>query len=447
MKSKALYAAMGLVLLTVPVLTGCGSNAIEVSSEDVTVNVKTTAAYEGYLNNGPIFTGTVQANQEITVAPKVSGRLASVPVEVGMSVNKGDLLYAIEDDDLKNQTLQTEAAVGVAQSGIEAAKSSVQSGIIAAQNGLNQAESTVAQLQHSFEEINASAARAQQSLTDAKTNYNRMKELYAAGAASKTQLEQAETALVNAQTGMKSVEVSKKTTQDKLVAAQKAYSNAKQQLGVAKSNPQVAVSQEQLKQAQAAANIVKHSLNEATVVSPIVGTIAAVNSDAGELVSPQNPVVVVSDIGTVKILVYVPATKINTIKVGDSVQVKTAAADLTTVGKVNNVSPIDEKGKGYPVEVVVTNSDLKLKPGMVSEVMFVDQANTQGIIVPKSALVEKDGKNFVYVVKNGKAKLTEVGIAEETASQVLTSSGLSADDKVVTTKVNVLEDNMNVNEE
>lgn len=447
MKNKTLFAAISLLLVATPGLTGCSSNVIEVSSQELSVNVKTATAYEGFLNNGPIFTGTVQANEEVTVVPKLSGRIASIPVEVGMTVKKGDLLFSLEDQDLKNQSLQSEAALGVAKSGIEAAKSSYKNGVIAAENGLNQAASTVSQLKNSLEEINASEKKIAKNLADAQANLNRTKELFAAGAVSKSQLEQVETAFVTAESAMKSVEVSRKTTQDKLATAQVAYNNAKTQLQIAKENPQVTVSEEQLKQAEAAAQIVNHNLGEASIVSPIAGTISSVNSAVGEIVGPQTATVVVSDISNVRALVYVPAEKINTISVGDAVQVKIAAADTSSIGKVSNVSPVSVNGKGYPVEVTVGNSELKLKPGMVSEVMFIDDEQSKGTIIPAKALVEKDGKIFVYVVEDGHAKLTEVEVGQTTDSQVSVKSGLNANDKVVTTKVEVLEDGMNIIED
>lgn len=447
MKNKTLFAAISLLLVATPGLTGCSSNVIEVSSQELSVNVKTATAYEGFLNNGPIFTGTVQANEEVTVVPKLSGRIASIPVEVGMTVKKGDLLFSLEDQDLKNQSLQSEAALGVAKSGIEAAKSSYKNGVIAAENGLNQAASTVSQLKNSLEEINASEKKIAKNLADAQANLNRTKELFAAGAVSKSQLEQAETAFVTAESAMKSVEVSRKTTQDKLATAQVAYNNAKTQLQIAKENPQVTVSEEQLKQAEAAAQIVNHNLGEASIVSPIAGTISSVNSAVGEIVGPQTATVVVSDISNVRALVYVPAEKINTISVGDAVQVKIAAADTSSIGKVSNVSPVSVNGKGYPVEITVGNSELKLKPGMVSEVMFIDDQQSKGTIIPAKALVEKDGKIFVYVVEDGHAKLTEVEVGQTTDSQVSVKSGLNANDKVVTTKVEVLEDGMNIIED
>ncbi|HHY74381.1 MAG TPA: efflux RND transporter periplasmic adaptor subunit [Bacillus bacterium] len=447
MKNKALYAGISLLLLSSLGLTGCSSNVITVANEDVTVNVKTAAAFEGYLNNGPIFTGTVQANKEITIDPKVSGRIANIPVEVGATITKGDVLFTLEDEDLKNSTLQSEAAVGVAQSGIAAAKSGYESGVVAAENGVEQARTTVNQLQNSLEDLEASAKKASQSLVDAKNNFNRTKELFAAGAVSKTQVEQAETALVAAESAVTSIEVNKKNTFEKLTAAETTLKNAQKQLGIARNNPQVKVSEEQLKQAQAAAAIANHTLREATVVSPISGTIGAINSEAGEIVSSQTHVMVIADLSEVRILVYVPAGEVNNINVGDPVQVRTVSTTMTTVGTVNNISPLDQDGKGYPVEIVVSNPEGILKPGMISEVMFVHKDEGKGVIIPKSALLEKNNKQYVYKIEENHTVLTEVTVGEMTDSQALISSGLTVKDRVATTKIKVLADHVKIVEE
>lgn len=447
MNKKALRAGVGLILLSVMGLTGCSSNVITVSSEDMTVNVKTATAFEGYLNKGPIFTGTVQANEEVTIVPKVAGRIANIPVEVGASINKGDILFTLEDEDLKNSTLQSEAAVGVAESGIATARSGYESGVVAAENGLNQAKTNVTQLQNSLVEIAASEKKANKSLQDAENNFNRTKELFAAGAVSKTQLEQAETALVTAEAAVKSIEVNKKNTLDKLKAAESGLKNAKKQLDIAKNNPQVRVSEEQLKQAQAAAAIANHTLREASVTSPISGTIGSINGDVGEIVSSQTPVIVVADLSKVRILVYIPASEINSINVGDTVQVRTVSTGLTSEGTINNISPMNKDGKGYPVEVIVSNSEQKLKPGMISEVMFIPANETKGIIIPKSALVERDNKQFVYRVEGNQAVLTEVQVKELSDSQVVIAAGLKPNDKVATTNVNILDDKVKIIEE
>ncbi len=55
--------------------------------------------------------GSIKAETEIAVQPRISGRLISLMVEEGYKVNKGDLIGVIDDEAIILQTQQTEANI------------------------------------------------------------------------------------------------------------------------------------------------------------------------------------------------------------------------------------------------------------------------------------------------------------------------------------------------
>lgn len=198
-----------------------------------------------------------------------------------------------------------------------------------------------------------------------------------------------------------------------------------------------------MKQAEVGANIARDALNDATVVSPIDGIIGAKNAEVGEMVSAQSPVLVVANLDTVTILTYLPADQINNVQEGNQVQVKATAFNYMTTGTVKNISPLDEKGKGYPVQVSVANPGLKLKSGMLAEVRILAPDSRRGIVIPASALVKEQGKTFVYTVQGDKAKRVEVKEIEEKGSEALVS-GLAKDTRVISSNVALLSDQASI---
>jgi len=65
--------------------------------------------------------GTITATS-VTVAPEVSGKVAQVAVQEGDVVKKGDLLFSLDDELLRSQYDQAQAAVAVAEAGLASAQ-------------------------------------------------------------------------------------------------------------------------------------------------------------------------------------------------------------------------------------------------------------------------------------------------------------------------------------
>ena len=66
------------------------------------------------------------------------------------------------------------------------------------------------------------------------------------------------------------------------------------------------------------------------------------------------------------------------------------------------------------------------------------------ITVPRKVVLNLDGKDMIYTVKNGKAKLKGVSLGVDISGRVIINSGLNAGDTLVTLGQDYLEDNINV---
>ncbi|WP_027415562.1 efflux RND transporter periplasmic adaptor subunit [Aneurinibacillus terranovensis] len=471
MRKATMILAAGLCLGSIA-LAGCGTDAKEAFQQDAAVPVETTAAITGSFTSGPVYTGTVQPRQQVPISPKLAGKIASMMVDVGSHVQKGQTLFTLDDKDLKNAVVKAQAAVAAAQSGINGAQAeqqanvvkaqggavSAKSGIIQAQGAITQAQNNVDQASHGVQVAGLGLQTSKQALTDAQTNLKRTKTLFNAGAAPQSSLDAAQTAFVNAQAGYNKAQADYKSAQDALAKAKQGlataqnalqtatsgYQTARQGVSVAQSTAGIDAARSAAEQAQVGLKVAQDTLDDATVTSPIDGIVGKKNAEVGQMASPQAPVLVVANLDTVKVLVYVPADAINGMKVGNQVQVKTVAFTYTTTGTITNISPLDDSGKGYPVEVTVPNKNLQLKAGMVVEVSALDPNAKQGILIPTSAIVRDQGKSYVFVAQNGTAKRKEIQVGAQSGSQTMVTAGINSGDLVISDKAAQLSDNAKI---
>jgi multidrug efflux pump subunit AcrA (membrane-fusion protein) len=102
-------------------------------------------------------------------------------------------------------------------------------------------------------------------------------------------------------------------------------------------------------------------------------------------------------------------------------------------------------GSSFPVQFIVNNtSDLKIKSGMFGKVNLKSENQKTGIIIPASAIVGSSSQPQVYKVKNGKAVLNSISIAQKIKNKTVVAKGLEEGDVIVTNGFINLFDNANV---
>lgn len=180
------------------------------------------------------------------------------------------------------------------------------------------------------------------------------------------------------------------------------------------------------------------NLLENTVLrSPISGVITARNYDTGDMYAMSSPIFVVQQITPVKLLVGISETDYTKVKKGDKCIVEAdALPGRTFEGKINRIYPtIDATTHTFTAEVIVTNSDRALRPGMYARVTITFAVN-HSIIIPDSAVVKMQGAGLKSVfVLNSDSTVTSKVITlgrHFGADEYEVLSGLEEGEKVVT---------------
>jgi len=339
-------------------------------------------------------------SEEVQITPKMGGKITSLPVKLGQHVEKGQLLFKLDETDAQNSLKQAEAAYRVAQANLAQTGSSSDQGLVQAKNGLKQAE---------------------QALADAKINQQRMQQLFSQGAISAQQMEQANSQLTNAQTS---------------------YENAQQSLQAAQQKTGLQVSQASVNQSAVSLENAREQLANATVTAPISGFVSSVNGAVGQM-SGQQPVVVIVNTNPLLVKANLSEADITKVKVGTIVKVNVQSTDKTIEAKVTAVSPVmDSQLKAYPIEITIPNPSNELKSDMVVNVTF-PSSTTEGanaLVISRKAVFDRDGKQYVFKLEGETAKLTEVTTGKSSSDVIEITNGLAAGDQIVVKGQTLLQD-------
>ncbi len=117
----------------------------------------------------------------------------------------------------------------------------------------------------------------------------------------------------------------------------------------------------------------------------------------------------------------------------------------TFSGRVARVAPVlDPATRTAEMEIEVPNPTGRLKPGMYARVRLISANKDNALVVPKSAMVDAQGRRGVYMVQKGQAVFRAVSLGLEEPDRIEVTDGLKEGDEVVTTGASALRDGAKV---
>ncbi|HOI43410.1 MAG TPA: efflux RND transporter periplasmic adaptor subunit, partial [Elusimicrobiales bacterium] len=171
----------------------------------------------------------------------------------------------------------------------------------------------------------------------------------------------------------------------------------------------------------------------APVPSTLTGVVGRVYQDTGANVTPQTPIALVVDQSKVRVEVDVPEKYIGKVYRGQAARIKVDAfPDRWFTGEVYRVSPVvNSLSRSTVVEVLMDNSDGRLKSGMFAEARLIVASRGEAVSVPSGAVLREDGGAWVFVPAGDAAKKVPVktGISTAEFTQI---DGVKAGEDVIT---------------
>ena len=298
--------------------------------------------------------GHVEAT-ETRIAPEAGGRILTLTVKEGDRVQAGQVVMTLDTRDLQLsiQRAQAERAAADAQLRLVMAGARVED--------LRQAQSQT-------ETARAELAAARTELEAAEQDLARFETLLSTNSGSRKQRDDAATRRDVARDRVASA-------QSRVRTAEEAY--AKLKAGARPEEVDAARARVAVVSAQIAT--LEKNVGDASVQSPVTGTVTEKLVEVGEMIAPRAPALLVVDLDHAWADVFVPEPVVPQIKIGQAATIHTDAGGTGIAGTIGYISPkaeftprnvqtAEERSKlVYRVRINVDNKDGVLKQGMPVE--------------------------------------------------------------------------------
>nr|MDA8234652.1 efflux RND transporter periplasmic adaptor subunit [Clostridia bacterium] len=366
------------------------------------LEVETGAVTKGKVTATVVEKGKVVSGAMGDIFSEVQGKVKEVYVDEGAAVTKGKVLALVD-------TAEVEARIAQLEGELKAIKGMEQ---------VSPADGNLIKQQLLAVEQNRVA------YNQAKSNYERIRNLYDQEAATTVELERAQNEL--------------ETTQKALAQAEAALASARQQ---SQGNKQQYQGQRESIQAQL--DHLREQQAKARIMADRNGTIFVKKVKKGDFISHGSFLFTLGTSGQVKIETYVNSKDMANINPGDRVTVifKVPGQDLEVGGDITKIAPVTEERTSalgviedkvkVTVELKKYPPGIKLIPGMTVDVVLVTQEADNALGVPKEAVFTDRGDDFVWTVKDGRAVVVQVETGVEGDDLIEVKKGLDSDDELI----------------
>ncbi len=271
----------------------------------------------------------------------------------------------------------------------------------------------------------------------------RQEDLDAAEAA----VRQAQEGVTLAKAGLKQIDVAKANVDIAVTGVNQAKAalasaRASRQTNIMRDQDVLAANQAVI-QAQDALKIALQALDYTTMITPVDGVVSARLADAGQAVGSNAAVLTIATNQSLYFEARVSELEATHLAPGQSAQVAVDAlqgdrgnvyadaAPSSITGMVEKIVPVvDAHSREFSVRVVVPRTKA-LFPGMFARAAIITARHAQVLTVPKDALIERDGKEYLFTVDGGAAHRHDAILGAASDGQIEVKSGLSDGDQVV----------------
>jgi RND family efflux transporter MFP subunit len=199
-------------------------------------------------------------------------------------------------------------------------------------------------------------------------------------------------------------------------------------------------SEQELDNARTSYETARNSMDQAEkqfadtkIKTAIGGVVTEKKIEEGTYVKVGDVIASVVDISRLKVKFNVSESNVYALKVGEKVVVTTDVyPDVQYKGTVTFISARGDESHNYAVEVQMPNSAKNpLKAGTFVSVNINIASGNNGLYIPRVALQGSVKEARVYIAQDGKAKLKDIVVGEQSGALLQVLSGLNESDKII----------------
>lgn len=391
MKRLISYSFLAVLLLA----AGCGRKQSQAQVEAASkppapLEVRVVSAEARNVERSISVTGSLLPDETVTCSSEVAGRIATIRVDFGSRVRKGDVIAELDKQEYQIALDRTNASLAQALARV---------GLGAAEEGVTP-ESTPAMRQ----------ARAQ--LEDAKFKYESAMRLVKSGDIARERFNEVEKAYA---------------------ARTAAYEATRDDLRMQLASVQAL---------QAEVKLARKRLNDTVVRAPFDGAVSARMASPGQYMKENTPIVTLVKPWPLRLRAEIPESATGSTRTGTALTFTTdTAPGIEFHAVIRDLNPsLDPKARSLTAEARLVENDSRLRPGGFVQVRLVTNREASITTVPKQALFSVAGLSKVFVVREGKVVEFRVPPGIETDGWVEVPGEIRPGDSVVINKLDLLVD-------
>ena len=377
------------------------------TAEETLRNLETIEYSKGSLASSISGTGTVRANQQAILSWSTSGTVGEVNVTLGQSVLKDDILMSLDESNLPIDILQAQIDI------ITIEKS----------------------LSNLYEDPSLELAQAKYDLIAAKESFEKAKEdrrLMNYERCSDERIAELEEdyedaldthKLLATDQTLKAVDIAlanlnfckSEFTQDEIEEADARINLAGErvtQLEDLITSLTGGPESDDIKILETQLAMAKTRLARKEIQAPFDSTVTGIFVLSGDQASAGIKAVQLADLSKLYVDVQISEVDIPLVKLGQAVEMTfDAYFEEKYNGLVVEISPVGSEFQGvvtYNVKIILLEGLDKVKSGMTAGINIILDEKQDVFIVPNAALATVDGKDIVYVLRDGLPKAVDV---------------------------------------
>lgn len=352
--------------------------------------VEVVTVESGPIKQTLVFSARVSSVARTDIAATVTARVEKVLVREGDRVKAGQLLLVLDDDELRAQAAQARAGLASAQARLRA------------------------QTDVAMPVANQAVRQAEANLDFARREAERQRALFAQGFIGQARLQDADRALSVAQAALSQAQA--------------------QSSGNASGGAETLASQARVREAEAAVSFADAKLAQMKIVAPADGRIVTRSVEVGDVVQPARRLLSLAADGETRLVAQVDEKNLALLREGMMAVASTDAfPDKPFNAQLNFIAPAADAARGtVEARLAVKEPPSFLRDEMTVSVEVVTAQKDNAVTLPTNALREADGRNFVWVIEDGKARAQAIRAGIRTPRRVEIVEGLKVGTQVIT---------------
>lgn len=421
---------------------------VKLSKSVITVDLQNPTT--GNLMRNTEFIGKIEPAQSVEVYPEVNGKVIAAHFEAGDIVQKGDLLFEIDDTDAQlayqiaqasydEKVINTDTMVG---SGYDSKLISAQKSVESAQQSLNNARLKLKDYNDGYDDSLISAEKAEdkakQKMTKSELAYenntdeSKKTDLY-------TAWQKAEQDYSLAHSTVKDLEDDEDSQARDL---RNAYKNAQTNYEAALENYNLlsgnslddtkASAEASLNSAELSLKKSSSELEKYKVYSPISGRIESKVLTLYETIGANTPAYTISNLNNMSVKFNATSDAAIALSIGDIITLTKSGNEFTAL--ITSINSKADASTGlFPIEAQIQDDDGSLLSGISIKVTAATAKSENAILVPISCVYYDDGQAYVYTYADGKAHRTDIETGMSNKESIEAVSGITTDNEIITT--------------